>query len=66
MFTFGTREEESPRETYDHDQEKMVSEKFKYDSFLGVQYALGNHFVLGLFNNYYLLDEWTLGVTFFF
>ena len=66
MFTVGTRQEESPRETFDYDQEKMVYEKFKYDGFLGVQYALGNHFVLGLFNNYYLLDEWTLGVTFFF
>lgn len=66
MFTYGTREEESPRETYDPDDEKMISEKFKYDGFLGVQYALGNHFVLGLFNNYYLLNEWTLGVTFFF
>lgn len=66
MFTYGTREEESPRESYDPDDEKMVNEKFKYDGFLGAQYAVGNHFVIGLFNNYYLLNEWTLGVTFFF
>lgn len=66
MFTYGTREEESSRETFDEDAETMVNEKFKYDGFLGVQYALGNHFVVGLFNNYYLLDEWTLGLTFFF
>lgn len=66
MFTYGTREEESPREVFDFDTEQMVNEKFKYNAFLGVQYAIGDHFVAGLFNNYYLLREWTVGLTFFF
>lgn len=66
MFSFGTREEEGPREYFDPETEMMVIEKFKYNTFLGAQYALGNNFVIGLFNNYYLLKEWTLGVTFFF
>lgn len=66
MFTYGTREEESPREVYDRDNEVMKYKKFKYNKFLGIQYALGNHFVVGLFNNYYLLNEWTAGLTFFF
>ena len=44
----------------------MIPEKFKYDGSLGIQYALGDHFVVGIFNNYYLLDEWSLGLTYFF
>lgn len=66
MLTYGTREEESLREEYNLDQKQMVQEKFKYNSFLGIQYAIGDHFVAGLFNNYYLLNEWTAGLTFFF
>lgn len=66
MFTYGVRHEESPREKYDHDLEELVVEKHKYNAFLGAQYAIGDHFILGLFNNYYLLNEWSLGLTFFF
>lgn len=66
MFSFGTREEESQREYFDPKKEEMITQKFKYNIFIGAQYALGKHFVIGLFNNYYLLNEWSLGLTFFF
>jgi len=66
MLTYGLREEESTRETFDEELNLMIPEKFKYDGFLGIQYALGDHFVVGIFNNYYLLDEWSLGLTYFF
>jgi hypothetical protein len=66
MFTAGFRNEESPRETYDYDLKELINKQHKSDMFLGAQYALGNHFVLGLFNNYYLLDEWSVGLTYFF
>lgn len=65
MLTYGIREEESPRETFDEETQLMIESKFKDDGFLGIQYALGDHFVIGLFNNYYLLDEWSLGLTYF-
>ena len=66
MFSLGFRHEESPREKFDYKLKKMIQEKHKYDSFLGAQYAVGKHFIIGLFNNYYLLEETSLGLTYFF
>ena len=66
MFSFGNREEESQREYFDPKKDRMITQKFKYNVFLGAQYAIGKHFVVGIFNNYYLLNEWSLGLTFFF
>lgn len=63
IFTYGLREEESFRE--DYSDEKFKTEKFKHDGFLGIQYALNKSFMLGLFSNYYLLNEWTMGVVIF-
>lgn len=57
------REEESFREEFQN--EKFSVEKFKYDGFLGIQYAFGKNALLGLFSNYYLLNEWTMGLVIF-
>ena len=56
-------EEETFREEYK--KEKVSDEKFKYDGFLGIQYAFGKNAILGLFSNYYLLNEWTMGLVIF-
>lgn len=63
IFSYGLREEESFREAYDG--ENFESEKFKNDGFLGVQYALNKSIMLGLFSNYYLLGETSLGLVVF-
>lgn len=63
IFTYGMREEESFRE--DYKDEEFITEKFKYDTFMGAQYAFGKNALIGLFSNYYLLNEWTMGLVIF-
>ncbi len=62
IFSYGRRFEKSYKEIY-LDQE-FVGKKHKSATFLGAQFATGN-FLFGLFHNYYLLDEWSFGITFF-
>jgi hypothetical protein len=70
MFTYGTRLEDSNRELYTIDEDENITfrndERIKGEGFLGAQFAAGNHFVLGMFYNYYLLNELSVGLTFFF
>jgi|SaaInlStandDraft_5_1057022.scaffolds.fasta_scaffold67401_2 hypothetical protein len=63
IFSYGLREEESFREQYQ--DEVFSSEKFKYDGFIGAQYALNKAILIGLYSNYYLLNELTMGMTIF-
>lgn len=64
IFSYGRRFETSFREEY-IDKNFEFNED-KSDSFLGAQYATKNGFVLGAFINYYLYNELSLGLTYFF
>lgn len=66
IFTYGSRYEKSFREVFDNDIKEYVTQEEKQDGFLGAQYATKNGFVLGAFLNYYLYNELSLGVTYFF
>ena len=63
IFTYGKRQEESFREIYKN--QVFETPEVKHDGFLGVQYAIGDHFILGLYQNYYLLNEVSAGIAFF-
>lgn len=66
IFSYGRRFESSFKEYYDKDLEEFIIQENKSDSFLGAQYATQNGFLLGAFINYYLHDELSLGLTYFF
>lgn len=66
IFSYGRRHENSFKEVFDLEREEFVFEEDKNESFLGAQYATDNGFLLGAFINYYLQDELSLGVTYFF
>lgn len=65
IFSYGRRHEDSSKELY-FEEAEFISKRLKDDSFLGAQYATNNGFLLGAFINYYLLDDISLGLTFFF
>lgn len=65
IFSYGRRWEKSFREIVDEDG-NFKNQNEKWDSFLGAQYATSNGFLLGAFINYYLQDDLSLGVTYFF
>lgn len=66
IFSYGRRFEESFKEFYDPESEEFVTRKEKDAVFLGAQYSLPHGFVAGIFHNYYLLNDLSLGLTYFF
>gem|GEM_PF-2223531 len=66
MFTYATRNEDSYRPRFDRETQTFEYVRRKSFGFLGVQYAVSDKFLIGLFDNYYLLNEITVGVTMFF
>ena len=66
ILSYGRRFEQSFQEVYDPNKEEFIIQEDKSDSFLGAQYATNNGFLLGIFHNYYLFDEISLGLTYFF
>lgn len=64
IFTYGKRTEESFREVYQ--DEEFIEQRRKYNRFLGAQYALGEYILIGLYHNYYLFNEVTMGISIFF
>lgn len=66
IFSYGRRHEKSFKETYDYELEEFVEKEDKNDSFLGAQYAFNSGIMVGGFWNYYLLDELSVGLTYFF
>jgi hypothetical protein len=66
ILTLATRHEESARPEFDYDSKALKSKRNKYESFGGLQVNLGKNLMGGLFYNYYLLHEASLGVTLFF
>jgi len=66
MVTLSSRREDSEREAYDFKQKIFTTEPVKYETFGGVQYAPTKVLLVGVFHNYYLLRELSLGMTLFF
>lgn len=66
IFSYGTRFEKSFTEVFDEELKQFITQEEKSDGFLGAQYATSNGFLLGIFHNYYLFDELSLGLTYFF
>ncbi len=64
ILSYGRRFETSFKEVYQ--EETFIQEKEKSDTFLGAQYATNNGFLLGAFINYYLINDLSLGLTYFF
>ena len=66
MLTYGLRDEEGIYPYYDRDLKILNPQKENGEAFLGVQYSAHKNLIFGLFSNYYLVDDMTLGVSFFF
>jgi len=67
MFTWASRKESSYRPRYNFDTSTFDFEREKRWIFNGVQISLfKNKAVIGLFYNYYLLQDYTVGLTMFF
>jgi hypothetical protein len=67
MFSYGIREEEGPLPEIIEGRE-MISNltNSKSKEFLGLQYTVNKHFVIGSLYNYYLTNEFSLITTIFF
>lgn len=67
MFTYGLREEYSSRDRYSYDANTFVkNEKKKKSNFLGVQNNLSKRTIVGMYYNYYLLNELSFSFAAFF
>lgn len=66
IFSYGRRFEKSHIEVFDIESQSFITQEEKSDTFLGAQYATKNGFLLGAFHNYYLFDEISFGLTYFF
>jgi hypothetical protein len=65
IFTLSLRNEESDRPVYNQRDDTVSWPRQKSEIFGGAQFALGSHFMLGAFYNYYVLHEISLGATIF-
>lgn len=66
LFTFGHRTEESHRPGFDFTTEALAATEKKVEHFVGAQADVTRHLMLGVFYNYYLVRELSLGMTVFF
>jgi hypothetical protein len=65
IFSFGRKKEESDRLHYNEDSKTFTESASIYDTFYGVQYRHRKRFMLGVYHNYYLVNDITLGLTIF-
>ena len=65
MLTWASRTEDSYRPAYDFETQQFTYVREKTQSFLGLQYSFKNKLILGVFHNYYLLQDYSIGVTWF-
>ncbi len=67
MLTYSRRKEHSDRIVYHRDTQTIeYGIKDKYETFYGAQLNVGKYLLVGMFYNYYLLREYSVGATFFF
>lgn len=66
ILTLAARRESSPRLAYNFDTKEYEEKLDKDETFGGVQFAPTKVLLLGIFHNYYLMREVSLGATLFF
>ncbi len=66
LLTVAQRTERIPRVTYNYDTGILELVDTKIEYFAGFQYAIADPLLLGVFLNYYLVRDVTLGATLFF
>lgn len=66
ILTVAQRTEKSTRPAYNYNSKVLESQEKKKDLFMGAQVNIGKYFLGGLFYNYYMLHELSLGLTLFF
>ena len=66
ILTAAYRIEDSNRPLFLRSSESFITQQIKPTAFAGVQYAPLSHLQLGLFYNYYLLNDISLAATLFF
>jgi len=64
IFSYGRRLDEGITDVYE--DKKFILEEDYLESFIGAQYAANGGFIIGGFYNYYLLNELSVGLTYFF
>jgi len=66
MLTYASRKEVSYRPLYNYELDIGETVQEKREGFWGLQYSHKGKFLVGLFNNYFLYREWSIGFTMFF
>ena len=66
IITLAGRQENSNRPVYNSDSKTLSSQQIENQVFASTQFILGPHFFIGAFYNYYLLREFSAGLTLFF
>ncbi len=66
IITYGSKLEISDRATYDAEKNLWQYSEEKKETFLGAQLGLHKYLLIGTFYNYYMLHEYSLGLTLFF
>jgi len=66
ILTAAYRIENSDRPVFLRSSESFITQKLKPAVFAGVQYAPLSHLQVGIFYNYYLLNEISVAATIFF
>jgi hypothetical protein len=66
MITAAIRKEHSSRPAYDAGTKTLVQQADKTETFGGVQFHLFHNWMFGIFYNYYVLHELSIGATWFF
>jgi hypothetical protein len=64
LFNYSKREEYSPNLDFINNQ--MVISRKKIDDYYGIQYFINRHFIVGLQDNNFLLNEWSWTLTTYF
>ncbi len=67
MLTYSYRKEHSDRIVYNRETQNIeYGIKDKFENFYGAQFNVGRYLMVGMFYNYYLLREYSVGATLFF
>jgi hypothetical protein len=66
IFTVSYRAEDSDRPLFDWETQTLKTQRLKENIFLGAQFSATKFLMLGVFYDYYLLHELSLGATLFF
>lgn len=65
ILTLSQRSEDSLRPVYSSSLQQLTYENPKVERFMGLQFLAGKHAMIGVFSNYYLAEEISLGLTVF-